>query len=155
YLCDAESLHFNLFEWDAAVRLGQEAVRRSAGLPANVQRMALNQWSSALGRAGDLVGSLNARQRTLPLMREAAHADPSFANKKALAISLSNLGYFKSRLARFDEAMADEKEALDIFRTLQWKSEADHRTRMFTTLYYLGMIEGGGDRPSMGKASEA
>jgi serine/threonine protein kinase len=147
---DAEIAHFTLSDHATAVALGREAVELSAGLPDPVQRKALNQLSTALGRAGDLPGSLAARERTLPMMREAAKRQPTFQNELALANTLSNLGYFKSRLTKFEDARKDETEALELQRKLHWPNESDRRRRMSTTFYYLALIEGAGDRPSPG-----
>jgi serine/threonine protein kinase len=156
-LLNAQVLHFNLSEFDHAVRLGREAVDSSAGLRDLARRKALNQWSTALGRSGDLVGSLNARERTLPIMREEAKRDPSRSNRLALANTLSNLGYFKGQLTRFDEGRKDELEALTMLRVLEAERHGDAVSlrRIFTSLYFLGVLEGAGDRPSPGRTREA
>ena len=156
-LCDAGVIRLTLLEYAEAVRLGREAVERSAGLPGNVQRNALHQLASFLGFAGDLTGSVSVRERTLPIVRETALRDPSFENRMALVSMLMNLGYFEARLTRFSEATVHLQEALILIRTLvaERPSDAVLRRRVFNTLFYIGLVEGAGDRPSLGRYAKA
>jgi tetratricopeptide (TPR) repeat protein len=156
-LVEAEFAYFNVTRFDDAVSVAREAVQVSAALTAPMQRMALNQLSTALAKKGDLLGALEARERTLPIMREVTGRDPSVSNKNGLAGTLSNLGYFKDRLTRFDDALADEREALSLLRSMegQQKDIAAQQHRLLTAYFYIGLIEGAGDRPSMGNARAA
>jgi hypothetical protein len=110
-----------------------------------------------MGSAGDLIGSLNARERLLPMMRETGRRDPSFDNRGRLEGTLLNLGYSQARLTRFAEATAYETEALTLCRALAAERPGDAvvRRRLFNALYYLGLVEGAGDRPSLGRSQEA
>ena len=156
-LSQAQATFRILPDFDTAVRLGREAVETSAGLPGNVQWAALNELASTLGRVGDLTGSLSIRERLLPLLREEAHRDPSYDNRRALTGVLVNLGYFESRLTRFDQAIAHGAEGLSVVRALlaERSEDADMRRRLFNALYFLGLAEGAGDRPSLGRIAEA
>jgi len=156
-LSDGGAMRRSLLEFNAAIRLGREAIERSAGLPWSIQRDALNEMASTLGRAGDLPGSVQARERIVPLVREAAQRDPSFENRSALAGTLLNLGYFQARLTAFPDAMKNESEALSLYQALVAERPADTalRTRLCNALTYLGLLLGAADRPSMERVDEA
>ncbi len=151
-LGEAEMMRLSLIEYDAAIRLGREAVDRSAGLPAAVQRGALLRLGTSLGYSGDLLGSLAIEERALPILREAAQRDPSYENRRVLATNLVSLGHFQGRLTRFSEAAATEAEALGRLRALAAERplNTEMRRRVFNCSYYLALVEGAADRPSEG-----
>src|SRR5204862_6618753 len=89
-LCDTGLIHRSLKEYDAAARIGREAVLRSAGLPNNIRGRALNEMAITLGQMGDLQGSIGALEGTLPVARENAQRDPSWENRRRVASTLTN-----------------------------------------------------------------
>jgi serine/threonine protein kinase/tetratricopeptide (TPR) repeat protein len=156
-LCNAEGMRRSLREYGAAAKLGREAEARSAGLPPNAQRRALNELAITLGYSGDLLGSVSAFERMLPIARETAKLDPSLESKRGLASTLINLGSAQFNLTRFTEATAAATEALALYRALAAEHPGDTRLlrRIFFGLMVLGQIEGSGDRPSLGRFEEA
>ena len=148
-LNDAGSLRRSRREFEAATRLGREAVARSAGLSWDTQREALNEMANTLGRAGDLPGSIAAREQILPLARQAVLRDPSLENRRALAGTLLNLGYFQARLTDFSAALKNESEALKLYRQMvaEWPADAILRSRLCNAYVYVGLLEGAADRP--------
>ena len=69
---DLEALYRFLREFDNAARIGQEAVSRSEGLGPVARERALTEMATTLNIRGDLVGSVNAFERMLPVARENA-----------------------------------------------------------------------------------
>ena len=74
-----------------------------------------------------------------------------------MASSLVCLGHAPIGLARFTEAIASETEALTLYEILMTERLGDprRRRRIFYAHFYLGLAEGGSDRPSLGKFAGA
>jgi serine/threonine protein kinase len=152
-LCDAELMQRSLRDYEAALRLGREAETRSAGLPANVRRRALNELAITFGSMGDVLGHVDTLDRMLPIARETAKRDPSLESRRGLASTLMNLGAARFSLTSFTKATAATSEALAQYRALAAENPGDARLvrRVFYGLLFLGQIEGAGDRPSLGR----
>jgi len=156
-LCDAEGIRRGLRQYPEAVQLGQEAERRSAGLPANARRRALNELAITFGYMGNLLGSANSFEKMVPIARETAKVDPSLDSKMGLASTLLNLGNAYNNLTRFEQALVPAEEALAIYRQLSAENPGKVRffRRIFNASVILGQIEGASDRPSLGRTDKA
>src|SRR5262249_30025859 len=66
-LCDVEELYRALRDFDAATRIGREAVTRSESLGPVARERALTEMAASLNFTGDLLGSAEAFERMLPV----------------------------------------------------------------------------------------
>jgi len=156
-ICDAELMRRDQLQYPEAVQLGQEAERRSVGLPANARRRAINELAITFGEIGDLAGSANSFEKMVPIARETARVEPSLDSKMGLASTLLNLGHAYRNLTRFEQALVPAEEALAIYRQLSAENPGKVRVfrRIFNASVILGQIEGAADRPSLGRTDKA
>jgi tetratricopeptide (TPR) repeat protein/tRNA A-37 threonylcarbamoyl transferase component Bud32 len=156
-LCDTEELYRFLRDFDAAARIGREAMARSDGLGPVARERTATEMATTLNIMGDLVGSVAAFERMLPVARENARRDPSWQNRLHVGILLTDLGVAEQRLTRFAEAARAEDEALTILRQLAVEHPDNARIRrsIHRALLRQGDILGAGDRPSQDKPAEA
>jgi tetratricopeptide (TPR) repeat protein len=156
-LCDTGEIYRFLREFDAALRLEQEAEARSAGLSAVVREHALAETAATLNRTGDLLGSVRALERTLAVSRENAARNPTWQRWQQVVAILTDLGVAQHRLTRFAEAQAAESEALAILKSpATGRPDTPRATRYVSrALTRLGDILGACDRPSLDQPQDA
>ncbi len=153
----AGQMHRGLHQYDAAKKLGQEAVERSSQLSAATKWLALFHLSATLGRAGELLESVEIQSKLLPISREIVKSEPTIQNRNRLAHVLVYLGYALSSLTRFDEARALEMESMEIYRAVlkELPGNSLSQGHVSTNLTFLGVLEGSGEGPSAGNWKEA
>ncbi len=156
-LCDMEGLYRFLREFDTAALIGREAVSRSNGLGPVPRERALTEMATTLNIMGDLVGSVDAFERMLPVARENAQRDPTWENRLHVGTLLTDFGVAQQRLTRLAEANQTEKEAISILRALTAERPDNARIRrsLHRALLRQGDIMGAVDRPNMGRIPEA